>query len=255
MQKAELKRSLTGGLFISAMMGVTDGQWVADRAGHTQMVQIGALLADLEDRSHDARYLLPLEEEDMVPLLECEVKLVRERWGNLPLCLNAAPGDLESALRMARAFERAGGDIYELNCHGGYAKLLERGLLRNMVLPENRPAMRTWLLALCRLSMPVIVKFNGTMEGIDFCRVLDEIADITDLFGVHFNIRDTGPDVPNLDLVRRVRPHVKGLLLCSGHVRSPEQVVELRAAGADCVGISQGLRDEPGIFERLAGET
>ena len=31
--------------------------------------------------------------------------------------------------RMARAFERAGGDLFELNCHGGYEKLLQRGLL------------------------------------------------------------------------------------------------------------------------------
>jgi hypothetical protein len=253
MRKEELRERLTGGLFISAMMGVTTGQWVADRAAGAQMVQIGALIADLEDRSHDARYLLPLEEDGMVPVLEREVRPVREGWGNLPVCLNAAPGDLRSALRLARAFERAGGDLYELNCHGGYGRLLERGLLRNMVLPENRAKMRTWLLELCRLSIPVVVKFNGATEGVDFREVLDEIADIPGLFGVHFNIRDTVRGVPNLPLVRQVRSRIGGTLWCSGHVRSAGQVAEVTEAGADCVGISQGLRDEPGILERLSG--
>ena len=34
-----------------------------------------------------------------------------------------------------------------------------------------------------------------------------------------------------------------------------EQVTELKAAGADCIGVSQGLRDEPAIFARLTAET
>ena len=251
MERVELVKEISGGLFISSMMGVTDGPWVTERAAGTRMVQIGALIADLSDRSHDAKYLLPKEQDGMVPILKRQVNPIREKWGNLPICLNAAPGDLQSAVCMAQSFERAGGDIFELNCHGGYARLLERGLLRNMVRQENRSTMRAWLIELCRLSIPVVVKFNGTMEDIDFCQVLDEIADVEDLFGVHFNVRDDSHNAPDIDLVRRVRPHVKGLLLCSGHVRSPENVTELQAAGADCVGISQGLRDEPGIFKRL----
>ena len=252
MRREELRERLAGGLFISAMMGVTDGQWVADRAAHTQMVQIGALIADAEDRGHDASCLLPLQEQDMVPVLQRQVMPVREKCGKLPVCLNGAPGDLRSAFAMARAFEKAGGDLFELNCHGGYARLLERGLLRTMVLPENRATMHAWLLELCRLAIPVVVKFNGTMEEVDFPFVLDQIADIPGLFGVHFNIRDASRDVPNRALVRQVRPHVAGMLWCSGHVRSPQQVAELREAGADCIGVSQGLRDEPGIFGQLS---
>jgi tRNA-dihydrouridine synthase len=251
MRREELQERLDGGLFISSMMGVTDGRWVADRAAHTRMVQIGALLADAQDRSHDPSCLLPVEESDMVPMLERQLQPVRERWAELPVCLNGAPGDLESALRMARAFAKAGGDLYELNCHGGYAKLLERGLLRNMVLPENRATMRAWLLELCRLPIPVVVKFDGTMEGFDFLPVLETVSDITGLFGVHFNIRDSAGKQPNQSLVRQVRPHVGGMLWCSGYVRSADQVAELRAAGVDCIGIAQGLRDDPAIFNRL----
>ena len=252
MERKLLESLLKSGLFISAMMDITDGSWVAARAKGASMVQIGALIADLEDRDHEKRFLLPEAEEKMVPILESHVSSVRERWGELPICLNAAPGDLESSLRMARAFERAGGDLIELNCHGGYDRLIRRGLLRAMALPENRSVMHQWLVELCKLSIPVAVKFNGTQSGIDFPEVLDGISDIDRLFGVHFNIRNQSDGNPNFPLVERIRPHVKGLLFCSGYVKTKEQAAELFAAGADCIGIAQGLLDDPKILEDLS---
>ena len=39
--------------------------------------------------------------QEMVPILARDVERVRADWGDLPICINAAPGDLESALRMA----------------------------------------------------------------------------------------------------------------------------------------------------------
>jgi tRNA-dihydrouridine synthase len=247
-----LESRLRGGLFISAMMDITDGTWVAERAKGAGMVQIGALIADLEDRDHEKRFLLPEAEKEMVPILEAHVRSVRERWGDLPICLNAAPGDLESSLRMARAFETAGGDLIELNCHGGYDKLLRRGLLRAMALPENRSVMHQWLVELCKLSIPVAVKFNGTQTGIDFPEVLDGMADVDGLFGVHFNIRNQSDGEPNIPLVKTIRPHIGGLLFCSGYVKTRAQVAELFASGADCIGISQGLLDDPKILEDLS---
>lgn len=251
-ERKTLESRLKDGIFISAMMDITDGPWVAARAKGARMVQIGAFFADLKDRSYETRFLLPETEEEMVPILARDVESVREGWGDLPVCINAAPGDLESALRMARAFESAGGDLFELNCHGGYEKLLQRGLLRAMVLPENRAAKHEWLVELCKLSIPIVVKFNGTQTEIDFPDILDGISDIDGLFGVHFNIRNIEDKQPNIVLVEKIRPHVNGMLFCSGYVKIQSQISELLAAGADSIGISQGLMDDPGIVERLS---
>jgi len=249
-----LKERLKGGLFISSMMGCTTGAFVAERGRGAGMVQIGALVADATDRSHDARYLLPIEEDDMVPVLAREVEVARAGLGETPIALNAAPGDLTSARRMARAFRRAGGDLFELNCHGGYGPLLERGLLRAMALPENRPVLLAWLGELCRLEVPVVVKFHARTEGVDFAEVLDELAGISDLFGIHFNVRLPHRAEPDTAFVRRMRPAVPGMLWCSGHVTTRAHVDALFEAGADCVGIAQGVLDDPGLITRLAAE-
>ena len=58
-ERKSLESRLKGGLFISAMMDITDGPWVAARARGARMVQIGAFIADLTDRSHEQRFLLP----------------------------------------------------------------------------------------------------------------------------------------------------------------------------------------------------
>ena len=249
---AQLASRLKGGPFISSMMGWTTGEYVAERGEGACMVQIGALVADAIDRSHDPKYLLPPEQEDMVPILAREVAPVRQALGDVPVALNAAPGDLESAVRMANAFHEAGGDIYELNCHGGYGKLLERGLLRAMVLPENRPTMIEWLEELCRLAIPIVVKFNAATSGVDFVEVLEQIRGIDSLFGVHFNIRSKAAKEPDLAFVRQVRPHVAGVLHCSGYVTDRSKFEAVLAAGADCVGVSQSLLDDEGIIQKIS---
>jgi len=252
MKREELGGYLKGGLFISAMMGETSGEFVARHGKGARMVQIGALVADALDRSHEPDYLLPLTEDEMVPVLRKEVEEARRLLGETPIALNAAPGDIESGLRMARAFHKAGGDIFELNVHGGYEKLLKRGLLRAMALPENRPRLIEWLKGLCRLEIPIVVKFRAGMEGVDFIDVLEEIAAVEGLFGVHFNVRSEEKKAPDFAFVRQVRPHIKGLLFCSGYVRDLRQVNALFEAGADCVGIAQGILDEPDIIARLS---
>ena len=252
MQTAEqLAARLKDGLFISSMMGWTTGEYVAEHGEGTCMVQVGALVADAIDRSHDPAYLLPLEQKGMVPVLAEYLAPVRPALGDIPIALNAAPGDLESAVRMADAFHEAGGDIFELNCHGGYSKLRERGLLRAMVLPENRPAMIEWLRELTGLAIPIVVKFNIASRDVDFVEVLKEVQEIDGLFGVHFNVRSKDHKEPDLAFVRRVRPHVTGVLHCSGHVTRRDQFDALLEAGTDCVGISQGLLDDEGIIRKI----
>ena len=60
MDNTGLESRLKGGLFLSSMMYITDGAYVAARGQGACMVQIGALIADALDRSHDSRCLLPL---------------------------------------------------------------------------------------------------------------------------------------------------------------------------------------------------
>ena len=252
MQAAEqLAARLKDGLFISSMMGWTTGEYVAQHGEGACMVQVGALVADAIDRSHDPAYLLPLEQRDMVPEIAEFLAPVRPALGDIPIALNAAPGDLESAIRMANAFHEAGGDIFELNCHGGYSKLHERGLLRAMVLPENRPTMIEWLRELSALAIPIVVKFNIASRDVDFVEVLKEVREIDGLFGVHFNVRSRDRKEPDLAFVRRVRPHATGVLHCSGHVTRQAQFDALLEAGADCVGLSQGLLDNEGIIREV----
>jgi len=254
MNESQLRQALAGGLFISAMFGRTDGAFVAQNGTGASMVQIGALIADAEDRSHPADILLPESEDAIVPILAREVDAVREGLVDIPIALNAAVGDLGSGLKTARAFGRAGGDLFELNVHGGYPKLLRRGLLRALALPENQPRLLEWVRGFLQLDVPLIVKFWAGLEGVDFSRLLDDLAALGSIFAIHFNVRNEERREPALDFVHKVRPHVDGLLLCSGYVTRRAQVDALFDAGADCIGISQGVLDEPGIIARLTAE-
>jgi tRNA-dihydrouridine synthase len=254
MERDALKARLRGGIFLSSMMGRTGGTWCARNARGTCMVQLGALVADAVDRSHDARFLLPTAEDDMAETLRAEVDAVRTVHGDLPVALNAAVGDLPSGVAAARAFHAVGGDIFELNCHGGYDKLLSRGLLRAMALPAGRGVLLDWLEALCAVDIPVAVKFNAAVDdGVDFAELLEQVANVGGLFGVHLNVRGQGGR-PNCHLIRRMRRFVPGVLMCSGHVTTTWDVRRLLESGADCVGIAQGILDDPGIIVRLAAE-
>jgi tRNA-dihydrouridine synthase len=252
MRHSALAESLERGIFLSSMMGITDGRYAAAHGRGARMVQIGALVADLLDRSHEPRALLPEEQPAMAGVLRAEVDAVRRSLPGVAVCLNLAAGDLESALRATRAFHEAGGDVLELNCHGGYRKLHDRGLLRAMVRPERRATLREWLRALCATPCPVVVKLNGSDGDTEAIEALAAVADIEDLFGVHLNVRNRGTGAPDLELARRARAEARGMLWCSGYVRERHQVVELMDAGAGCVGIAQAVRDQPFIIARLA---
>ena len=251
MNRNELKKVLDGGVFISSMMGITDGLWVAERADRMCMVQIGAYIADGTDRDHPEKSLLPQSEVEMTARLKADIDVIRGRWGNIPVGLNAAPGDLPSALSMARSFAAAGGDIYELNCHGGYARLLERGLLRAMMNPDQRDTLKDWIRALVQVPIPFVVKFNGTTDHIDFADLLGSIAGIEGIFGVHLNIRDLQNKKPNLGLVKTARSMVSGVLFCSGYVADKEDLSAVLDAGADCVGVAEGLRTDADFAKQL----
>lgn len=242
-----LHERLKGGLFLSSMMGRTDGSFCAERGEGCAMVQLGAYLAEPPAYGR-AEYFLPPNREGCVRFFEEEVSTVKERL-NTAVCVNLATPELEWGLEAAECFRAAGGDVLELNVHGGYRPYLEKGRLRAMVLPENRHTLFTWLSEFSRLDIPFIVKFRwGVID--DYTPILDYINEL-DIFGVHFNIRDEKAKRPNFEFVRNVKKKYDIFLLVSGYVRSAEDARKLFELGADMVGIAEPVLKEPNYIRRL----
>jgi phosphoribosylformimino-5-aminoimidazole carboxamide ribotide isomerase len=55
--------------------------------------------------------------------------------------------------------------------------------------------------------------------------------------------RDGTRSGPDTDLLRRLRPHVPGLLMAAGGIGSAEDVAAVGRAGADCAVIGRALYD------------
>jgi tRNA-dihydrouridine synthase len=245
-----------GKLFLSSMMGITDGAWCATRSTGCSMVQLGAYLAEpeatAEEMGRDAASFLPADPEACVSLLAEDCAQAR-RTSDLTVCLNLATPRLEWALQAARCFHQAGGDLLELNAHGGYKRYLDQGKLRANVLPEHRGELVRWSEALCTLEIPLIVKVNAQHDRPDVCRALEALS-ILPLWGVHINVRDPESEAPDLAFVREAREWVPGKLLVSGYVRSAADVQACLEAGADSVGIAAPAIDDADYIGRIAGE-
>jgi len=239
-----IREKMRGGLFLSSMMGVTDGGFCAERRAGCAMVQLGAYLAEPPAHGKE-RYFLPPDPAECEAFLGDECR--KARGGSEVLtCLNLATPRLEWGLEAAECFHRAGGDLVELNVHGSYEPYLRLGRLRAMVLPENREELFRWLEAFARLDIPLIVKFRmGVVE--DYSPVLDEIEGL----GVHFNVRDEGRRAPDYRFVRSVKREPL-LLLVSGYVRSAADAGRLFGSGADMVGIAEPARDDPKFIHAIA---
>ncbi len=247
----ELRKRLRGGLFLSSMMGITNGMFCHSRGKGCSMVQLGAYLAE-PPAYGKLRDVLPPDPEECVGFFcrECmEAKGGSE--SRMVVCLNLATPRLEWGLEAARCFHRAGGDIVELNVHGGYERYLKLGKLRAMVLPENRAELFRWVEAFSMLDVPLIVKFRmGVIP--DYTPVLDGVTEY-EIFGVHFNIRDNQTKRPNIDFVRELKGRYPDMfLLVSGYVRSVADVESLLNAGADMVGIAEPTMKEPDYIHKIA---
>jgi len=247
----ELRRMLRGGLFLSSMMGVTNGEFCAERGLGAVMVQLGAYLAEPPMYGVlEPGLILPPERENCVEFLSREVEKVKRRL-NVSVCLNLATLKLEWGLEASECFREAGGDFVELNVHGGYKRYLEQGKLRAMVLPENRSELFNWLEEFSKLDIPVIVKFRAGVI-LDYSPILDRIAGMN-IFGVHFNVRDEDSKRPNVKFVREVKNRYDGIfLLVSGYVRSVEDAITLFNAGADMVGIAEPTISDPSYIANIA---
>ena len=243
-----LYERLRNGLFLSSMIGKTDGAFCAERGRGCAMVQLGAYLA--EPPAYKVRpYVLPPERDECVQFLKAEFMKVKESFDTV-VCVNLATPELDWGIKAAECVDLAGGDILELNIHGGYKPYFERGRLRAMVLPENRGELFKWLSEFSRLDIPVIVKFRkGFID--DYSPILDRVVDM-DLFGVHFNVRDDISKRPDFNFVRWIKENYDLFLLVSGYVRSANDVVKLFKCGADMVGIAEPVLTDPNYIQRIA---
>ncbi|MCW3991732.1 MAG: hypothetical protein NWE79_03420 [Candidatus Bathyarchaeota archaeon] len=242
-----LRDELRGGLFLSSMMGVTDGSFCSERREGCAMIQLGAYLAEPPAHGRE-RYFLPPDPEECEAFLWEECRDARGSSGVFT-CLNLATPKLEWGLEAAECFRRAGGDLVEFNVHGSYEPYLRLGKLRAMVLPENRMELFRWVEAFTSLDIPLIVKFRmGVIE--DYSTILDEIEG-SGVFGLHFNVRDGGRGEPDYEFVRAVKSDPL-LLLASGYVRTATDARRLFESGADMVGIAEPTMDDPGFIQAIA---
>jgi len=247
-EPAELQEKLRGKLFLSSMMNVTDGSFCSERSEGCAMVQIGAYLAE-PPAYKKFRSVLPPERESCIRFLADEVRKARGDT-DVHVCLNLAAPKLEWGVEAAEAFKEAGGDFVELNVHGSYERYLKLGLLRAMVLPENRPKLIRWLKAFSELDIPVIVKFRmGVIP--DYPSILEETADLN-LFGVHFNVRDETTKRPDFGFVEDIRERCPFFLLISGYIRSADDARRLFSAGVDMVGIAEPTIKDPYFITKIA---
>ena len=237
-------------LFLSSMMGVTDGFFCSERSEGCAMVQIGAYLAE-PAAYPETKSVLPRGQKECIDFLAEECRRAREN-STVQVCLNLAALRLEWALNATECFYKAGGDIVELNIHGGYQPYVRLGKLKAMVLPENRPELFRWLEAFSTVEIPIIAKFR---EGVvaDYGPILDNAVNLN-LFGVHFNIRNEQTKGPDLEFVTNIKKRYSLFLLVSGYVRSSEVVRKLFEAGADMVGFAEPTINDSGFISRVAGQ-
>jgi tRNA-dihydrouridine synthase len=247
---------LAGKFFLSSMMGISDGQWCAGQRAGSAMVQLGAYLAEptasaMEIGPHGSSFL-PADPDEWADFMGKECAAAKG-MSDVAVCLNLATPRLQWAMEAGKALWEAGGDLLELNAHGGYGRYLDQGLLRAMVLPENQARLFQWVEALVALEIPLIVKVNGASPRPELLMVVDGLAE-TPIFGLHVNVRDSETKRPDLDLVGQVRARYPGFLLISGYVRSAADAQAVFDAGADMVGVAEPTIQDAGYIERLAAE-
>lgn len=253
-RSSDLYRILENGFFLSSMMGITDGAFCSQRSKGCVMVQLGAYLAEptasAEEQGPDTRSFLPPDPEACANFLADECRRARS-LSDVVTCMNLATPRLEWGLEAAEHFRQAGGDLVELNVHGGYRRYLEQGKLRAMVLPEHQSELFRWVEALTALEIPLIVKFHGQSDRQHLLPVLEKMANLP-LFGVHINVRDDRTKRPNVDLVRTIKSKYPDFLLVSGYVRSAADAQALLRAGAHMVGIAAPAIEDADYIHRVA---
>jgi tRNA-dihydrouridine synthase len=252
----ELTERLKGKLFLSSMMGKCDAEFCASRANGCAMVQLGAfvLLKEREERNtywpDPGRSKLTAFMKEQFDTCRSEsAELVGEE--DVPvISANVFPCIDEDVETSAAAFIEAGGDIYELNAHGGIGGDRERGTGRMLFMPEHTPKLMRWAKMLVEAGGPVIIKGRGGVipDYSEHVRQLEQIG----VQAFHINVRGEEAGHQDLKLLENIRKATGMFLLASGYVTKSNTANTLFAAGADCVGIATAAMSDPDIFVKCS---
>jgi len=248
----ELVVKLKGKLFLSSMMGKCDADFCASRAKGCAMVQFGAFVL-LKDREERNTYWPDPERTRLTAFMKrqfdacraASAKLVGRE--NVPvISANVFPCTDEDVRTSAAAFIEAGGDIYELNAHGGIGGDRERGTGKMLFIPEHTPKLMRWARMLVEAGGPVIIKARGGAipDYTEHVKQLEQIG----VHAFHINVRDEETGRQNLELLGNIRKATGMFLLASGYVKDADSARALFSAGADSVGIAQAASSDPDIF-------
>jgi len=253
----EIAEALRGRLFLSSMMSWCDGPFCASRAEGCAMVQLGAFVILPDRAERDWRYPDP-DHETLVAAMKGQFDTCRRQSArrvgaeNVPvICANVFPCTEADLANSASAFFEAGGDIYELNAHGGIGNDRQRGTGRMLFIPEHTPKLMRWARALVDAGGPIIIKGRGGVIGdfSDHVRQFEQLG----VHAFHINVRGEGAGAQDLALLETIRRATGMFLLASGYVTDAAGAKRLFDAGADCVGIAEAAVDDPGIFVKCGG--
>lgn len=257
MEFDKLAVRLQGKLFLSSMMGTTDAPFCASCAHGTTMVQLGAYVLLKEREERDLYWPAP-ESAALTTFMREQFEACRaksaQRLGqqNVPvICANVFPCVDEDVSVSAAAFVEAGGDIYELNAHGGIGGDRERGTGRMLFLPEHTPKLMRWAQMLVDAGGPVIIKGRGGAIP-DYTEHVKQFEQIG-VHAFHINVRSGQPGVQDLKLLEDIRKTTGMFLLASGYVKDVASAKALFDAGADCVGIAEVAMADTDIFMKCQG--
>jgi len=248
----EIAARLKGRLFLSSMMGTTDAVFCASRANGCAMVQLGAFVLSKEREKQNTYWPDPERSKLTVFMKEqfdrCRTEsasLVGEE-GVPVISANIFPCSDEDAEISAIAFIEAGGDIYELNAHGGIGGDRERGTGKMLFIPEHTQKLIRWTKTLVSAGGSVIIKARGGVIP-DYTKYVKKLEQIG-VQAFHINVRNENTGKQDIKLLESIRGATGMFLLASGYVRDADSAKALFSAGADCVGIAQAAISDPGIF-------
>jgi tRNA-dihydrouridine synthase len=252
----EIAAKLKGKLFLSSMMGTNDAMFCASRSKGCAMVQLGAFVLSRERKERNTYWPDP-ERSKLTAFMKEQFDRCRIESANLVgkegipvISANVFPCSDEDTEISAIAFIEAGGDIYELNAHGGIGGDRERGTGKMLFIPEHTGKLFRWAETLVNAGGPVIIKARGgaISDYTDHVKRLEQIG----IQAFHINVRDENTGKQSIKLLESIRSATGMFLLASGYVRDRESAKALFSTGADCVGIAQAAMSDPEIFVKCS---
>ena len=248
----DIAGKLKGKLFLSSMLGWTDAMFCASRAKGFAMVQLGAFVL-FKDRKETNTYWHDPDSVNLKDFMKNQFDTCRNESAkilgedNVPIiCANIFPCTDADVENSAKAFIEAGGDIYELNAHGGIGGDRERGTGKMLFLPEHTPKLMRWADMLVKAGGSVIIKgrAGAIPDYTDHVKRFEQMG----IQAFHINIRDEETERQNLKVLETIRNATDMFLLASGYVRDAESARALFSSGADCVGIAKAAMSDPDVF-------